>query len=724
VLLVLLDQMNQRILRSVLVVFRRIRLHQADYIREACNPEACRLAFAKWANNDHWSATMLVPCLDESLFQSATWARLSLTGVAGAAAVPLLGDPVADSEDERILATHVRLTMGALRHMMGYVRLPQSPPWSLIRLLYCKAGDRALGPILAELRAVWEITVHLETSQVPFHLELANQLPMTRWTVFREPLQLLERAGWDPSSPWYSLALSYIKAMWEGVTNTMGLENGFNDLRDNEIRGARHKARSDSTIHALAISSLTSRYKDTVEMAVVGPEDVGVGRWQCKAHIYRGEDAPVTAASIGVDPGGLVNDRAAWPSTNSDTFNQTQLALLRALTVTTSEAWPALWMARLLREHMLVTEVATGKVFYVLGCTKWTALMLELTVDGAKAWFTADPDAFHACVPVVSLEQFRCHDYGVLSESSHGGLRVGFHMYEGTSMLTYCCQHWLHLLQAKTLHQICAALLLKMPGNASQLVLSKAVLTSCAVSEEVRADMLERITAIMVKRSRKKNMRPSPGCVDTVEQGEEEEEGLDEDEEAHGSVVVPDTLIEMAGGEVAYMLSKGDASKAITEEETDEGMDKMSVGFAAAALAETDRAAKRPRKDKPSSSSGSSRDAIAPPPNEEPAADATEGVEIAGWEVEPDVPEGGASRLRTMRIPRADLMDTPDPRCTLSQYRYKGVAPMWKAVLPRGLYFDGKNSCSRSYRDDAGELIAKTTCYQWLRSAVAAGVLP
>eukprot|EP00972_Heterocapsa_arctica_P096662 14260448-Heterocapsa_arctica.AAC.1 len=116
-------------------------------------------------------------------------------------------------------------------------------------------------------------------------------------------MQLLERAAWDSSSPWYPLALSYIKAMWEGVTNTMGLENGFNDLRDNEIRGARHKARSDSTIHALAISSLCSRYKETVGMVVVGPEDMGSqSRFHCKASIYRGEDAPTTAASIGVDP--------------------------------------------------------------------------------------------------------------------------------------------------------------------------------------------------------------------------------------------------------------------------------------------------------------------------------------------------------------------------------------------------------------------------------------
>jgi hypothetical protein len=713
-----MDQMNQRILRSVLVVFRRIRLHQADYIKHACSPEACRRFFAEWADSAHWSSTQLAPTLDDSLFQSTTWTRLSLTSVVGEAPVPLLGDSTAESEDERLLTIHVRLTMGALRHMLGYGRLPQSPPWSFVRLLYCQTGGKACSSILGELRAFWSITVYLETSHDRFHLELADQLPMTRWTVYREPMQLLERAAWDSSSPWYPLALSYIKAMWEGVTNTMGLENGFNDLRDNEIRGARHKARSDSTIHALAISSLCSRYKETVGMVVVGPEDMGSqARFHCKASIYKGEAAPTTAASIGVDPGGLVTDRAAWPSTNSDTFNQTQLALLRVLTVAPPTAWPKLWMARLLREHMVVTEVLTNKVFYVLGCTKWTALLLELSlVGGDGAWITADASAFHGCVPVVALDQYRCHTYAVVSESSHGGLRMGFHLDEVTSMLAYCCQHWLHLLQVKTLLGICAALTLQVRRNASQLELAIAVLTCCAVSEEVMADMVARIKAIMAKRCRKTKSQPSQHG-DTAEQGQEEDE-RDEEEEAHGPVLVPDILNDLAAGEVDFVLGKVDASKAITEEETDEALDRLSEAAAAAA---TGPAAKRPRVAKPPSAASSSRDPVAlPPSEEEPDVDAMEVVENTG---PPDLPEAGAPEARPLRVPAAEDLVSPHVRCALRMYARPGVAPYWIASLPQGLVFEGRRTHSRVFHTPAGELLARQLGYAWLVRAVAAGVL-
>eukprot|EP00969_Alexandrium_andersonii_P373624 15484465-Alexandrium_andersonii.AAC.1 len=55
----------------------------------------------------------------------------------------------------------------------------------------------------------------------------------------------------------------YVRAMFGNLGNTLGLENTFNDLRDNEGRGARRKTRSNERLQSLAVSSLTTRYSES-----------------------------------------------------------------------------------------------------------------------------------------------------------------------------------------------------------------------------------------------------------------------------------------------------------------------------------------------------------------------------------------------------------------------------------------------------------------------------
>eukprot|EP00969_Alexandrium_andersonii_P264626 11696405-Alexandrium_andersonii.AAC.1 len=84
------------------------------------------------------------------------------------------------------------------------------------------------------MRRLLDVVRELETSALPGARALWAALPCLEWTVIREPLALLE-AGHLGALQAYASALS------EGLGNTLGLENTFNDLRDNEARGARHK---------------------------------------------------------------------------------------------------------------------------------------------------------------------------------------------------------------------------------------------------------------------------------------------------------------------------------------------------------------------------------------------------------------------------------------------------------------------------------------------------
>lgn len=64
--------------------------------------------------------------------------------------------------------------------------------------------------------------------------------------VVREVCLLFEHSGWEESAA----GEAYLHALFPGFTHSLHLELGFNDERDNEVRGARHKQRSETRIQA------------------------------------------------------------------------------------------------------------------------------------------------------------------------------------------------------------------------------------------------------------------------------------------------------------------------------------------------------------------------------------------------------------------------------------------------------------------------------------------
>ena len=45
-----MDPLNQRLLRSLLICFRMVRLHQSSYIEASGKPEECARFSAMWAD--------------------------------------------------------------------------------------------------------------------------------------------------------------------------------------------------------------------------------------------------------------------------------------------------------------------------------------------------------------------------------------------------------------------------------------------------------------------------------------------------------------------------------------------------------------------------------------------------------------------------------------------------------------------------------------------------
>lgn len=69
---------------------------------------------------------------------------------------------------------------------------------------------------------------------------------LQEWVVVREVCQLFEMCGWVENDR----AGRYVAALFPSFTHSLHLEHGFNDERDNEVRGARHKQRTETRLQA------------------------------------------------------------------------------------------------------------------------------------------------------------------------------------------------------------------------------------------------------------------------------------------------------------------------------------------------------------------------------------------------------------------------------------------------------------------------------------------
>ena len=264
-LLALHSTFHVRIMRSMLICFERIWTHHKDYTA-TCYAPADTLRFQQlWADGPRWLREFVRPAMLDCFFRKGVWLRLSLLTAIEQVSAPLLGeevgadvdDEVGEDEDDAFFRTHVRMGFNMLCQMLLYGLLPRSPPW-----LFCLLLVPLHAPsVLAFLNRMWQVILELQSSYDPAHQELLKAMTFLKWTVVQEVMELLVLAEWKLDTEAGRCVLSYVTAMFNsGLLTTLSLENGFNDLRDNEARGARHQQRAPDTLQSLSISSLHSRY--------------------------------------------------------------------------------------------------------------------------------------------------------------------------------------------------------------------------------------------------------------------------------------------------------------------------------------------------------------------------------------------------------------------------------------------------------------------------------
>ena len=361
-------------------------------------------------------------------------------------------------------------------------------------------------------------------------------------------------------------ALVYVDKMFRGVGNTLGLENAYNDLRDNETRAARHQQRSVDVLQSLSISSMHSRYKDLIPLPEVTPEVLGkVGSVHCNRDIFDPTKHQLPKAKA-LDMTQI--DQGGWLSTRVDMFPRTQLSLMHALMGSSAEQWADLWMVGLLRPHMLLSRIDTHEGILVLVVDKWSYSYLEL--DGVSPFFTLKKDKVKVChlQPFDGLDKYLAHDYTIGIAFQDQGATLQLSSSEVFTVPKYCAKRSIHLMTTDTLRKILGHYKISMKGLRTIRQLAEEFLTLCTVFGEERESILAMVDARAKRRSKKQTT--SGEAVDAGDDGEHE--AFEEVEEE--PVPVPAILKRLAPAEVAYMHSGvAPAGAALNEEEDDYGIE-------------------------------------------------------------------------------------------------------------------------------------------------------
>ena len=292
------------------------------------------------------------------------------------------------SEDDEVLFNHVRLALDAAYHMLLYACLPSCPPWIFCRLLHSSTDVQQA--TLRHIQDVWELVLLLEKSDDELSCSFVYILNFSSWVVFREVCLIFEGHGWNLCD----IGLQYVRQLFDALLTSLGLENNFNDLRDNENRASRNRQRSETTLAALSIRSTSPRYAKTVDFPSVSPEDVSaVTNLHCRNSLFHPEKGPMTEKELGVDPQAITDQRGQWTSSTPDSVALSQSTLLTALLCTKKDLWSKIWMTRCFRRHMVIEDMDTGTVSLIIFSSDWLLTVLDLTKANVEKKYWVVPEA-------------------------------------------------------------------------------------------------------------------------------------------------------------------------------------------------------------------------------------------------------------------------------------------------------------------------------------------
>ena len=348
-LITLSDGKAQRFLRNTRLVCAALRLHHAQLVEDINDPVVLARYWRFWGNFPQWRQRVIGPSVRGALLDGSAWSKLLFGPSIPPFQVGLLDAGAELTEDEECLRYHVRLTMSHVRQLLLHSVVPSSPPWN-----YCQLFDpETQATTLDFMRRTHEAIVEIASGATVWSAGIKQTVDFLLQPVVFEPLELLAQGAWGLHSEQGQRAMAYVQAMFQQMWTSLPLELGFNDLRNNERRSARHQQRSNEMLQSLAISSMTSRFQGTPSNPLVldlahAAKIAGV---HCSPKVFAPPSHKDAKAS-GLDMDGL--RRRSYAGMESMTTNH--LPLVHAMVSVPKADWPALWHARWLRLGMVISR--------------------------------------------------------------------------------------------------------------------------------------------------------------------------------------------------------------------------------------------------------------------------------------------------------------------------------------------------------------------------------
>ena len=123
---------------------------------------------------------------------------------------------------------------------------------------------------------------------------------------------------------------------------------------------------------SLLVSSMATRYEGCINLVDVDEAKVsGSTRVHCRDDIFL--SAERSLRGIKVDADGITDKRSEWPSTSPDQMTANKLCHMLALLASREEDWGKLWLSCTMRAHMIVIDLESNTVYYVISAGQWSS---------------------------------------------------------------------------------------------------------------------------------------------------------------------------------------------------------------------------------------------------------------------------------------------------------------------------------------------------------------
>ena len=349
VLATLFDNTVRRLLVSMTLVYRRIREHHRQIARTSLDAVEGLLNLQFWADRDAWISRMVIPTFAAAMSGTA-FRELGIFSDIDEASAPLLEVSKDAGEDAYIFVAHIRNLMSCIRQLLRYIVMTTTPPWCYVRALKFPKNT-------SFMRDISSFIGRLFRSHSPRDQNLLGFMPFLRWPTVLEPLAMYEAGKFDPESPWIPAALQYIKTGFDKHQNSFDVENLFCAWRDNELRGAKHHQRSDTTLQSLQISNVATRFRQEDELSkkfrgqlieISEADSCANTSRHVSPDVFKAEKMSVDSEKVGFKHTDITDPRVEWDSTTPSLFCAGPMSLYQVMFHNDHELWGKLELARLL----------------------------------------------------------------------------------------------------------------------------------------------------------------------------------------------------------------------------------------------------------------------------------------------------------------------------------------------------------------------------------------